>query len=1003
MRNVIIHLFLLALALITPVSVDAQKTVSITIDHTTAAMRTTLTKSVGAKRAMQLKPVMTRERLCVLSDSAAGFAIIGERNGEPIVYGYGDKPIDPDDVSPEFLFLLELYNEAPESVDALANGPKRAAAPEADAATWPNISPMLTTTWAQGSPYNNQCPTYNGQRCATGCVATAMAQVLNFWKLPKTMHGTKTYGYNDLSGNRVELTYDFGATTFDWGNMARNYNTSSTSAQKNAVASLMYACGVATNMHYTPNESSANTWVGIDAINCFMDGLHAEHIAFSTERVISELQAGHPVIYSGSREGGGAHCFVIDGCKSDGTFHLNLGWGGSNDGYYLPTNMANYSYSIGIGCVWPSDEVPTYTPINELKGKFAKAITTPATSIEPDKWYILWNSGRTGSPMSNGLGSTITNTSLIPDGHPTELCANQLIRLVRREAGGYYIQTGIGDYFNRFYTYSSSGTTSGPVGYFYLSSIEPGYFAINSNSTCYLDTNGPGSTVVGWSTTKPTDKYSNSSWIFYPVTLTDTDPDAGLGIGSGATFDNNAFYTLKNTGYSQGYLVATGEDDAHPTLRGVTQDHKDNGLFAGALYHDAPDVYNHGYYWQIITEGGKQYLVNYGTGKYLTNSGNGTVYSFTDQKTPINIVRMDDGTFRFNTGTDEKSFLCAATNLPNPAAFWTYTDAGSIWQVEETEVQRPHVDVTSVDLATTDGTLLDNDHRLVFAGSSLLVTPTVLPDDATDRSVVFETSDTSVATVATTGRVSFLGKGSVTIAARSTDAPAIAASITFDVLATSRKASMGDFADGDIYLLRNVGSSSNRYSQGYLVALSPDDAHPTLRGVEVVHPSHGCIDDHYKDAPDLLSPCSYWQILSDGSTRYLYNVGVGKFLTNEGDSTHYVFTSEPTPINFSQASNSAFRLNTGTNALSYLCAATHLENPAAYWNSMDVGTYWSVEAVEGFEGICADPVPTARDFFDAMGRTIGDLVRIIGRLPDEDTTLEDVERTQRYILRKKQQ
>lgn len=1008
MKNAILHVILLALALITPASVKAQTSVNIITGHNTSAMQAAIANSIGAQRAVQLKPVMALEHVSVLSDAKAGFAIVGERNGEPIVYGYGDKPVDPDNVSPEFLFLLSLYNDA--SDDAASDSTPHHA-PAADETTWPNISPMLTTTWAQGSPYYDQCPIYynTSSRCVTGCVATAMAQVLNYYELPKTMHGKKSY-VNEVTkndGSKVYVTYsfDFGATTFDWANMKDHYGSSDTQAQKNAVAQLMYACGVATNMHYSPNESYANTWNGTDAINSIMDGLRAEHVAFTTERVIRELRAGHPVIYSGSREGGGAHCFVIDGCKSDGTLHLNLGWGGGSDGYYLPTNMANYSNSMGIECVWPSDEVPTYTPINELKGKFVKTADTPATSIETGKWYVLWNSGRAGSPMSNGVGKDITNTSLLPDGMATTECAPQLVRFVTPTYGsGYYIQTGLGDYFGSFSLWGSGKATSSGATTFSLMPIEgePGYFGIRGSSSYYLDTNGPGGTVVNWGSEPPANKYSNKSWQVFPVIFSDTDPDAGLGIGAGANFNNNAFYTLKNTGYSQGYLVAIDENDTHPTLRGVTQDHSD-GLYDGALYHDDPDVYNPGHYWQIITEGRKQYLVNYGTGKYLTYTNNETRYYFTDQKTPINIVRMDDGTFRFNTSTEAKSYLCAATQFENPAANWTYTDDGSIWQVEEAIVQRPYVAVTSVDLTTEGGTLLDNGHRLVFKGTSVLCTPVALPENATDGSVTFETSDSAIASVATTGLIAFKGNGVVTITARSVDNPDVTGSITFDVLANSRKMSMGQFNDGDIYLLRNVGTTANRYSQGYLVALSADDEHPTLRGVEVIHPSHGCSDDHYLDAPDLLSPYSYWQIFSDGTTRYLYNVGVGKFLTNEGNQTKYVFTDEPTPININTAGSSSFNFNTGNDTYSYLCAATHLDNPAAFWNAMDVGTYWSVEAIEGFEAIGADSIPTARDFFDVFGRTIGDLVRIIGRLPDNEATLDDVERTKRYILHQKQQ
>lgn len=965
--------------------------------RTPAQVQTALSQTVGAKRADLMEAVMQRPHLSVMSHSDAGFAVVNHSAHFPAVLAYGDQPFDAENPSPEFLYLMELYESAIEAAETAAEAgtfsDEVGEKPQSDEA-WTTVSPLLSTSWAQGSPYYNKCP-YGADgrsRCVTGCVATAMAQVLNFHKLPKTMHGRKTYHYVDDGGNHRQASFDYGATTFDWANMSNSYSLKSSNANKEAVATLMLACGVATGMRYTPGESGANTWVGVDGINCFMDGIRADHYGYSTDRILQELKAGRPVIYSGANSNGGAHCFVIDGCRSDGYFHCNLGWGGSNDGYYLPTDMAGYAVSSqAIECVYPSDYVPTYTPIAELQNKFATASSTPATTVEANKWYVLWNSGRSGSPMSNGVGKEITNTSLIPEGSATSLCAPQLIRFVTPTYGsGFYIQTGLGDYFGSFPQYYSGRATQQGTTSFTLSTIESGYFCIRGSNAVYLDTNGPGSTVVGWATMPPTDIYSNSSWQLFPVSFDDTDPSAGLGIGTGANFDNDKFYTLKNTGYSQGYLVAMSEGDEHPTLRGVTQDHS-NGLHEGAAYHDPIDVYNHGLYWQIISEGGKQYLKNYATGKYLTNAGDKTCYVFTDQKTPINIVLMDDGTYRFNTSSQAESFLCAATNLANPAAFWTYTDAGSIWQVEEAEVQRPYVAVESILLSHTSATL--------FSGNTLQLQATLLPTTASDKSVDWRCTNTDVATVSAGGLVTAVGAGEVIITAVSNDNPLATATFSIKVIGKDRKNSMGDFRDADIYLIRNVGTNANRYCQGYLVATDADDEHPTLRGVEIAHPSHGCCDDHYMEQPDFFSPYSYWQIFTDGQTRYLYNVGVGKFLTNEGNETCYIFTDEPTPINVTLANAGSFRFNTGTHATSYLCAATHLPNPAAFWNTMDVGTYWSVEAIEGLD----ESLVKAAEFFDIFGKTIGDLTKIISDLPTGDATLDDVERASRYILRKKQQ
>lgn len=992
-------LILILLGLVSLVA-SAQRTTA-PARRSPAQLRAALVNAVGTVRAESLSPVVEHDAISVLSSAQGGFAVVNHSTHFPAVLAYGDQPFDSANPSPEFLYLMELYEEAIEAAETAANAgalsDAAGDAPQSDEA-WTTIAPMLTTKWGQGSPYYNKCPlgADGKSRCITGCVATAMAQVLNYYELPKHMTGRKTYGYLDDKQQRRELSFNYGETTFDWANMHDTYSVSN-SAQKDAVATLMLACGVATGMRYTPSESGANTWVGDDGINCFMDGIRADHYAFSTDRVLQELKAGHPVIYSGATSSGGAHCFVIDGCRSDGYFHCNLGWNGSSDGYYLPTDMKGYAARAqAIECVYPSDYVPTYTPIAELQGKYATASTEAATSVEVGQWYVLWNSGRSGSPMSNGVGNEITNTSIIPSGTSTSLCAPQLIRLQKPSLGsGYYIQTGLGDYFGNFPQYYSGRATKDGNTSFTISTIQQGYFCIRGSNAVYLDTNGPGGTVVGWNTMPPTDIYSNSSWQIFPVTLSDTDPTAGLGIGAGARFDNDKFYTLKNTGYSQGLLVALTENDANPTLRGVTQNHS-SGIYKGAAYHDAVDEYNRGTYWQIITENGKQYLKNYGTGKYLTNGGDKTCYVFTDQKTPINIVLMDDGSYRFNAGSQAESFLCAATQLANPAAFWTYDDAGSIWQVEETEVKRPYTPVT--------GVVLNGQSASLFAGSSLQLEATVSPEFATNPELSWTSSNAEVATVSDGGLVRALKAGDALITATSIDNPSCQAVFSLKVYGATAKQMMSEFADGDVYLIRNVGGAGSRYSQGYLVATNPvatDDSghqYPVLRGVEIEH-AQGCIDSDYKSALDYTSPYSYWQIFTDGSDRYLYNIGVGKFLTNQGNRSCYVFTDEPTPINVTFASNGVFRFNVGTDSQSYLCAATHLRNPAAYWTATDPGSYWSVTAIEGLD----DSTLQAVGFFDIVGKTIGDLTQIISRLPQGEATLDDVEKTKRYILHQKKQ
>lgn len=231
------------------------------------------------------------------------------------------------------------------------------------------VSPLIKTGWDQGSPYWNSCPQKSGSRCYTGCVATAMAQVMNYHQWPK--QGT---GSHSIKFNSNTYTVNFGTTTYDWDNMLDRYDSGNpTTAQKNAVATLMYHCGVAVDMQYgTADEggsgaytidyngywSSQGTMCAETALTKFFgyksstikgyyrdgspeDGMRswtkAEWIAMLKE----ELDAQRPIMYAGAGyedpsdpNTGYGHSFVCDGYDSSDKFHFNWGWSNSCDGYY---------------------------------------------------------------------------------------------------------------------------------------------------------------------------------------------------------------------------------------------------------------------------------------------------------------------------------------------------------------------------------------------------------------------------------------------------------------------------------------------------------------------------------------------------------------------------------------------------------------------------------------------------------------------------------------------
>ena len=213
------------------------------------------------------------------------------------------------------------------------------------------VNPLVQTKWDQAPNVNAQCP--GGS--VTGCVATAMAQVMKYHNHPA--QGVGFHSYNEP--NYGTLSANFGATTYNWSSMPNVVN-----GANSAVATLMYHCGVGVDMQYSPQVSNAymitsgspiqhcteyalKTYFGYDPS---MQGKHRDQ--FSESQWITmlkgELDASRPVIYAGFGSGGG-HCFVTDGYDNNNFFHFNWGWGGQADGYFTVGALNPGSTGTGGG------------------------------------------------------------------------------------------------------------------------------------------------------------------------------------------------------------------------------------------------------------------------------------------------------------------------------------------------------------------------------------------------------------------------------------------------------------------------------------------------------------------------------------------------------------------------------------------------------------------------------------------------------------------------------
>ncbi len=227
------------------------------------------------------------------------------------------------------------------------------AAPEMAAEKLP-VAPLISTKWGQNSPFNDQCPMYDSeQRCVTGCTATAMSQIMNYFQWPKTCSGSYSYS-TTINGSSVTLSKDFSTVTFDWDNMLDVYDESATEAQKEAVATLMSTVGVGSNMYYGLSSGAYIFDAYIALVNYFnydKSLKYTQRIYHSltewNDLIYNELANGRPVLYAGYNSNSG-HTYVCDGYSSDNFFHINWGWTGKYEGYFklsalTPTNQVGGS------------------------------------------------------------------------------------------------------------------------------------------------------------------------------------------------------------------------------------------------------------------------------------------------------------------------------------------------------------------------------------------------------------------------------------------------------------------------------------------------------------------------------------------------------------------------------------------------------------------------------------------------------------------------------------
>ena len=371
-----------------------------------------------------------------------------------------------------------------------------------------DIAPLITTNWNQDSPYNYYCPAAPGGpggKAYAGCVATAMSMVMKKWNWPDHGEGSHSYTPDGYPTQSV----DFGATTYDWNNMPNSVNNSN----YQAVATLMYHCGVAVDMQYSPSGSGAYSQDVPPAIaNYFRYTENAQRLDRDVytkyeweEMLIRNLEYGFPLYYSGSDANGG-HAFVCCGYReSDRKFYFNWGWSGSLNNYYaidaLNTGW-NGSFNDNQAAIY--DFIPKY--IYDALIPAVEDLSVEAMNANSKTGVISWT-----NPTVNLGGETIENIEQVVVMRNEE----QIYTENNVQAGEVmHIEDVVADY--DCYTYRVYFVTNGVKGRFAEMKYQYG-------PTCTWKVVGQTSNFQGWNGGKLQVKNSFGT-VMQEITMTSSTP-----------------------------------------------------------------------------------------------------------------------------------------------------------------------------------------------------------------------------------------------------------------------------------------------------------------------------------------------------------------------------------------------------------------------------------------------------------------------------------------------
>lgn len=687
--------------------------------------------------------------------SNEGFVIYSTSDKANPIIGYSDKGhFDPNNVPSNVLEFLKGFVKETEFFETHMAPEKQPVLTRAY--SFPSeVAPFVTTQWGQTEPYNWKCPIYSADKTITGCNATAMAQAMRVFQYPT--NGTGSFSYSSRSFS-IPVSANLADYPFLWDQMLDTYIPDKyTSDNGNAVANLLFACGASIEMDYGLDGSSSDTRDAMVSLNKNFgydnDILYINRSNYTAkewdEIIKKDLIQGYPVIYSGTSIYGG-HAFIIDGYQireDDSYFHVNWGWEGYCDGYFrlaFLSPLPDEVYDQGNSAIihiHPEDG------LDELTGYLdAQSIEASPTSFAPtDPKQISITIKKCTNPSANTYSGSL-KIYLVSDEKEYEV--GTIPGLNGLPTGYYYTS------LNRTFDLPEV-----PVGSYLLQvrSIADA----SSYEVIVPSGNGQQTIVVSNEDENPIVKYTISYYIDDELYSTEE-------------VEYNKAFTLPTNPIKEGYTFSGW--NGYPTdLIMPDHDIRIDGSFTKNIILAT-----------AVTLNKENAELHVGGTVQLTAE---VVPADTDDKSVV-WSSSDE-----NIATVNQEGLVTAVALGSVTITATTTDGS----------EKSAACSITVSPILIESISLNHESYSLNKGESVQLTATVTPENATNKEIIWTTSDAKIVTVDETGKVTFTGFGSATVTATAKDGSATA-SCAFTNNETLYKLSF--FVDNELITTSNLAEGA---------------------------------------------------------------------------------------------------------------------------------------------------------------------------------------------------